>query len=234
MEPSQSRLAEVRPAAMWNISSWVVAVEVARTVVAAAVVVASAQVQDSPVFHRLMQLLLVQGASRTTPAVAPKAGLPSSAPSPVRVAVVVDRGMEQKEQAEMAVAVVAAGELMLLKQAGPDRTATMAAPMLEAEATKAVLAAAEQVKLAQLGLLAARQVMAAMAQPVVSPGLPSPTVVVAAVQPQPLDTMEMVVLGAAVVEMHRALTVWAVAVAGGVVAPCPQVGGLGWSAARAS
>jgi len=163
MAPSQSRLAEVRLAAMWNTSSWVGAVEAARTVEVAVAVEASAQVQDSPVFHRLMQLLLVQGASRTTPAVAPKAGLPSSAPSPVRVAVVVDRGMEQKEQAEMAVAVVAAGELMLLKQAGPDRTATMAARMLGAESTKSALAAVGRVKLVKPELLAARQVTVEMA-----------------------------------------------------------------------
>jgi hypothetical protein len=64
--------------------------------------------------------------------------------------------------------VVAAEELMLLKQAGPDRTATMAARTLGAESTKAVLAAVGQVKLAQLGLLAARQVKAAMVYPVAS------------------------------------------------------------------
>jgi hypothetical protein len=62
--------------------------------------------------------------------------------------------MDQKEPAGTAVAVVAAVELMLLKRAGPDHTATTAARMLEAKATKVVLAAAEQVKLAQLGLLA--------------------------------------------------------------------------------
>ena len=123
---------------------------------------------------------------------------------------------------------------MLLKQAAMGirrpllpRKATMAAPMLEAWAAKAVLAAVEQVKLAQLGLPAARQAKAEMAQPVASQGFPSPTVVVAAVQPQPLDTMEMVVPGAAVAELHRALPIRVVAVVGGVTAQWPQVGGLG-------
>jgi len=74
--------------------------------------------------------------------------------------------MDHKEQAETAVAVAAAGEMMLLKQAGPDRTAAMAARMLEAESIKSVLAAVEQVKLAQLELLAARQARAEMVYPV--------------------------------------------------------------------
>ena len=51
--------------------------------------------------------------------------------------------------------------------------------------------------------------------------------VVAAVLPQLPDTMEMAVPGVAVVGMHRALTVWAVEVVGGVTAPCLQVGGPG-------
>jgi hypothetical protein len=76
--------------------------------------------------------------------------------------------MDQKEQAGTAVAVVAAEEWMLLKQAGLDRTATTAARMLEAESTKAVLAAVGQVKLAKPELLAARQVRAAMVYPVAS------------------------------------------------------------------
>ena len=46
----------------------------------------------------------------------------------------------------------------------------------------------------------------------------------AAVLPQSTEAMEMVVLGAAVVEMHRALPIRVVAVAGRVLAPCPQVG----------
>ena len=81
--------------------------------------------------------------------------------------------MDHKEQAETAVAVAAAEELMLLKQAVVvtlhpllPRKATMAAPMLEAWAIKAVLAAVEQVKLAQLELLAARQARAEMVYPV--------------------------------------------------------------------
>ena len=137
--------------------------EAARTVEVVAVAVVSEMAPDSPVFHRLMQSPLEPVASLTIPGVEPKAGLPSSAPSPVRVAVVVDRGMEQKEQAEMAVAVVAAGELMLLKQAGPDRTATMAARMLGAESTKSALAAVGRVKLVKPELLAARQVTVEMA-----------------------------------------------------------------------
>ena len=66
---------------------------------------------------------------------------------------------------------VAAGETRLLKQVGPDRTATTAALMLEVGALKSVLAAVGQAKLAQPGLMAARQVRAAMAQPVASQGL---------------------------------------------------------------
>ena len=82
-----------------------------------------------------------------------------------------EAGMDQKEQAGTAVAVVAAGAVMLLKQAGPDRMATTAALILEAEAPKSVLAAVGQVKLVQLELLAARQVKVEMAQPVASQGL---------------------------------------------------------------
>ena len=52
-------------------------------------------------------------------------------------------------------------------------------------------------------------------------------VVGAAVLPLALDLMEMVVLGAAVVEMHRALPIRVVAVVGGVTAQWPQVGGMG-------
>jgi hypothetical protein len=170
----------------------------------------------------------------TIPDVEPKAGHPSSVPSPPLVVAAADRGMDQKEQAETAVAVVAAGELILLKQAVVGirrpllpRKATMAAPIREAEATKAVLAAVEQVKLAQLGLLAARQAKAEMVYPAASAVPQQPTVVVAAVQPQPLDIMEMVVPGVAVVGINRALQILVVAVVGGVVAQWPQVGGLG-------
>ena len=84
-----------------------------------------------------------------------------------------EAGMDQKEQAGLAAPAVVAGELMLLKQAGvairrplPRRKATMAAPIREAESTKVVLAAVGQVKPAQLELLAARQVKAAMVYPV--------------------------------------------------------------------
>ena len=76
--------------------------------------------------------------------------------------------MEQKEQAGTAVAVVAAGELMLLKPAVSDRTDTTAAPILEAGSIKSALAAVELVKLAQPELLAARQVKAEMDWPAAS------------------------------------------------------------------
>ena len=84
--------------------------------------------------------------------------------------------MDQKEQAETVVAVVVAGAWMLLRLAeleaiGLVRLAKTAARMLEAGSIRSALAAVGQVKLAQLGLLAARQVRAAMAQPVASQGL---------------------------------------------------------------
>ena len=102
-----------------------------------------------------------------------KAGLQLLVQSPARAVVVAEAGMEQKEQAEMVVPAVAAGAWMLLKLAGMAirhplhrRKVTMAAPIREAGSVKVVLAAVEQVKLAQLELLATRQVKAEMVYPV--------------------------------------------------------------------
>jgi len=124
--------------------------------------------------------------------------------------------MDQREQAGTAVAVAAAGEMMLLKQAGPDRTAAMAARMLEAESIKSALAAVGRVKLAEPELLAARQVKAEMDSPAVSVALQPTMLEGAAVLSQSMEAMEMVVLGVAVAEMHRALQILAVAVVAAV------------------
>jgi hypothetical protein len=109
----------------------------------------------------------------TIPDVGRKAGLRSSVPSPLLVAAAADREMDRKEQAETAVAVVAGGEMMLLKpvepaihQPLPHHRATMAAPIREAGSVKVALAAVEQDRLAQLGLLATRQAKAEMVYPV--------------------------------------------------------------------
>ena len=99
--------------------------------------------------------------------------------------------MDHKEQAEMVAAVVAAGEMMLLKQAGLDHTVTTVARMLEAGPIRSALAAVGQVKLAQPELLAARQVKAAMVQPVVSQGLLSLMLAVAVVLKQPTEVVGM-------------------------------------------
>ena len=109
----------------------------------------------------------------TIPDVGRKAGLQLLVQSPARAVVAAEAGMEQKEQAEMVVPAVAAGAWMLLKLAGMAirhplhrRKVTMAAPIREAGSVKVVLAAVEQVKLAQLELLATRQVKAEMVYPV--------------------------------------------------------------------
>ena len=156
---------------MWNISSWAVVAAVVTTVAALVVAAASVQALGLPQSLRPTRSPLEAAVLSTTPAVGHKAGHPSSVPSPVRAAVAAEAGMHMKEQAETVVAVVVAGAVMLLRLAGPDHTATTAARMLEATPIKSVLAEAEQAKLAQLGLLAARQVRAAMAQPVASQGL---------------------------------------------------------------
>jgi hypothetical protein len=117
-------------------------------------------------------------AIKTILAAALKAGLQLSVQSPARAVVVAEAGMEQKEQAEMAVPAGGAGAWMLLKLAGMAirhqlhrRKATMAELMREAWAIKVVLAAVEQECLAQLAFLVARQEMAGMGSPAVSAAL---------------------------------------------------------------
>jgi hypothetical protein len=140
---------------MLNTSLWAAAAAAEITAAVLAAVVASAQAPDLPRPPKATGLPLEPEVLSITPTVGHKAGHRSSAPSPVRVAVAAARGMEQKEQAEMVVAVVAAGEIMPLKQAGPDRTASMAARTLGTEAIRSALAAVGQVKLAKPELLAA-------------------------------------------------------------------------------
>jgi hypothetical protein len=144
----------VKLVAMLNTSSWAVAAVAEITAAAVVVAAVSARALGWPVSRHPIRSPLEAAVLPAIPHAVYKAGHPSSVPSPVRAAAAAEAGMDQKEPAGTAVAVVAAVELMLLKRAGPDHTATTAARMLEAKATKVVLAAAEQVKLAQLGLLA--------------------------------------------------------------------------------
>ena len=101
------------------------------------------------------------------PNAAYKAGLQLLVPLPARAVVAADRGMEQKEQAGLAVPAGAAGAWMLLRlvelaihHSLPHRKATMVPLMRELLSSKSAVAAVEQEMLAQPELPAARQAMA--------------------------------------------------------------------------